>query len=73
LDILYLLIPLSTGVVLAIIGIFAWALHRGQFDDINDEGRRVLLDGNSNLDRDQSSSVTSSEQSARRMDNTRKT
>jgi cbb3-type cytochrome oxidase maturation protein len=73
LDILYLLIPLSTGVVLAIIGIFAWALHRGQFDDIDDEGRRVLLDGNSNLDRDQSSSVTSSEQSARRMDNTRKT
>jgi cbb3-type cytochrome oxidase maturation protein len=41
-DILYLLIPLSAVLVLVIIGIFAWALHRGQFDDIDDEGRRIL-------------------------------
>jgi cbb3-type cytochrome oxidase maturation protein len=43
-DILFLLIPLSSVLVLAIVGIFAWALHRGQFDDLEGEGRRILLD-----------------------------
>jgi cbb3-type cytochrome oxidase maturation protein len=43
-DILYLLIPLSSVLVLAIVGIFAWALHRGQFDDLDDEAGRILLD-----------------------------
>ena len=41
-DILYLLIPLSAVLVLAIIGLFGWALHRGQFDDLEREGWRVL-------------------------------
>jgi cbb3-type cytochrome oxidase maturation protein len=43
-DILHLLIPLSSVLVLAIVGIFAWALHRGQFDDLDIQGERVLLD-----------------------------
>jgi cbb3-type cytochrome oxidase maturation protein len=43
-DILYLLIPLSSVLVLAIVGVFAWALHRGQFEDLEGEGRRILLD-----------------------------
>jgi cbb3-type cytochrome oxidase maturation protein len=43
-DILYLLIPLSSVLVLAIVGVFAWALHKGQFDDLDGEGRRILLD-----------------------------
>ncbi|MDH4061741.1 MAG: cbb3-type cytochrome oxidase assembly protein CcoS [Aquincola sp.] len=43
-DILYLLIPLSSVLVLAIVGVFAWALHRGQFDDIEREGERILDD-----------------------------
>jgi cbb3-type cytochrome oxidase maturation protein len=41
-DILYLLIPLSVVLVFAIIGIFWWALHSGQFDNIDREGERVL-------------------------------
>jgi cbb3-type cytochrome oxidase maturation protein len=41
-DILYLLIPLSVLGVFAILGIFAWALHRGQFDDLEREGERIL-------------------------------
>ena len=41
-DILYLLIPLSAVLVLLIIGVFAWALHRGQFDDLGKEGDRIL-------------------------------
>jgi cbb3-type cytochrome oxidase maturation protein len=43
-DILYLLIPLSSVLVLAIVGVFAWALHRGQFDDVEFEGARILID-----------------------------
>ncbi len=41
-DILYLLIPVSVVLVFAIIGIFWWALHSGQFDNIDREGERVL-------------------------------
>jgi cbb3-type cytochrome oxidase maturation protein len=43
-DILYLLIPLSALLVLVIIGVFAWALEAGQFDDLEREGERVLDD-----------------------------
>lgn len=39
---LYLLLPMSVLLVLALIGLFAWALHAGQFDDLEREGRRVL-------------------------------
>ncbi len=41
-DVLYLLIPLSVLLVFAIIGIFWWALHSGQFDNIEREGDRIL-------------------------------
>ena len=43
-EILYLLIPLSTALVLLILGVFAWALHGGQFDDLESEGDRILRD-----------------------------
>ncbi|KPF48798.1 cytochrome oxidase [beta proteobacterium AAP121] len=41
---LYLLIPLSALLVLGIIGVFGWALHRGQFEDIDAEAERILTD-----------------------------
>ena len=41
-DILYLLIPLSSVLVLGIVGVFAWALTRGQFDELDREGERIL-------------------------------
>ena len=41
-DILFLLIPMSVVLVFIIIGIFAWALHGGQFDDLEREGGRIL-------------------------------
>jgi len=41
-DILYLLIPLSAVLVLAILGVFAWALHSGQLDDLELAGAGVL-------------------------------
>lgn len=41
-DILYLLIPMTAVLVLGILGVFAWALHRGQFDDLEQQGERIL-------------------------------
>lgn len=41
-DILYLLVPLSVLLVLGLIALFAWALHRGQFDDLEREGQRLI-------------------------------
>ena len=52
-DILYLLIPMSVLLVLAILGVFAWALGGGQFDDLEREGARVLEEDGAPLDLDQ--------------------
>ena len=41
-DTLYLLLPMSVLLVLGLIGVFAWALHGGQFDDLEREGWRVI-------------------------------
>ena len=62
-DILYLLIPLSTLLVLAILGVFAWALHGGQFDDLESEGERILRDTSSWLDGDQTAQAPRAEES----------
>lgn len=43
-DILYLLIPLSVVLVFFIIGGIWWAIHNGQFDDVEQEGERILKD-----------------------------
>lgn len=41
-DILFVLIPLSVVLALAIIGALAWAVWRGQFDAVDAEGERIL-------------------------------
>ncbi len=64
-DILYLLIPLSAVLVLLIVGVFGWALHRGQFDDVEREGSRILEDDGSTFDVDQSAAAAPPEQSRR--------
>jgi cbb3-type cytochrome oxidase maturation protein len=43
-DILFLLVPMSVVLALLVIGVFAWALDGGQFDDIESEGARILVD-----------------------------
>ncbi|MBK6009428.1 cbb3-type cytochrome oxidase assembly protein CcoS [Ramlibacter ginsenosidimutans] len=43
-DILFLLIPLSIVLALAILGALAWAVWRGQFEAIEAEGERILDD-----------------------------
>ena len=49
-DSLYLLIPFSALLVLALIGVFGWALFGGQFDDLDREGERILADDGLALD-----------------------
>ena len=43
-EILYLLIPVSLAVVLAIGAIFWWAVGSGQFDDMEGPAHRVVTD-----------------------------
>ncbi len=62
-DILYLLIPLSAVLVLVIVGVFGWALHRGQFDDVEREGARILDAEVPAVDGDQAGAATTAEQS----------
>jgi cbb3-type cytochrome oxidase maturation protein len=54
-DILYLLIPLSAVLVLAIVVVFGWAVHSGQFDDLEREGQRLLDDEPGAVDERQAS------------------
>jgi len=41
---LYLLIPLSVLLVLAIAGVLVWAVLSGQFERLDDAGARILRD-----------------------------
>lgn len=41
-DILFVLIPLSVGLALVILGALGWAVWRGQFEGIEAEGERIL-------------------------------
>ena len=41
-DILYVLIPLSVLMAIVVLGGLWWAIYRGQFDDIEEEGNRIL-------------------------------
>lgn len=62
-DILYLLIPLSAVLVLTIIAVFGWALHRGQFDDLEREGERILQQDPEPVDADQAKALPVQKQS----------
>lgn len=54
-DVLYLLIPFSVLLVFALMALFAWALKADQFDDLEREGERILVetDTDDGLDADQ--------------------
>ena len=41
-EILYILIPVSVMLVLAILGVLWWSIFSGQFEDLEKEGLRVL-------------------------------
>jgi cbb3-type cytochrome oxidase maturation protein len=49
-EILYLLIPLSAVLVLGIVAVFGWAVHKGQFEDLDGEAERILEDADGRTD-----------------------
>lgn len=68
-DILYLLVPMSVLAMLAILAVFAWALHGGQFDEVDEVCAQILAasdaaDG-AGLDADQGPDGTAAEESTR--------
>jgi cbb3-type cytochrome oxidase maturation protein len=61
---LWLLIPLSAGLVLLILAIFGWAVQRGQFEDLEHEGERILTDEPAPVDTGQGGRGPKPEESA---------
>ena len=47
LEVLYLLIPVTLTLALVALGLFFWALHSGQFDDLETPAIRILFDDES--------------------------
>ena len=43
-DILFLLVPLSVLLALAVLSVLAWAVWSGQFEDMDREGERIFQD-----------------------------
>jgi cbb3-type cytochrome oxidase maturation protein len=42
-DILFLLVPLSVLLALGVMGVLAWAVWSGQFEELDSEGQRILM------------------------------
>ena len=62
-DILFLLIPLSALLVLFIVAVFGWAVHQGQFEDLEREADRILGADRPGLDTDQGDAAPAPKQS----------
>ena len=43
-DILFLLVPVSVLLALGVVGLLAWSVWSGQFEDIESEGQRIFLE-----------------------------
>ena len=41
-DILFLLVPLSVLLALGVLGVLAWAVNSGQFEELESEGERIF-------------------------------
>lgn len=50
-DILFLLVPLSVLLALAVMALLAWAVWSGQFDGLESEGQRIFFDEESSIPR----------------------
>jgi cbb3-type cytochrome oxidase maturation protein len=62
-DVLYLLVPMSVLAMLGILAVFAWALHGGQFDEIDAVGAQILETSDAALDVGQGPSQGAPEES----------
>ena len=43
-DILFLLVPVSVLLALGVVGLLAWSVWSGQFEDVESEGQRIFLE-----------------------------
>ena len=43
-DVLFLLVPISVLLALAVLAVLAWAVGSGQFEDMESEGQRIFHD-----------------------------
>lgn len=43
-EVIYIILPLAILVAAAALGAFFWAVHRGQFDDLDTPAQRMLID-----------------------------
>jgi cbb3-type cytochrome oxidase maturation protein len=41
-DILFLLVPVSVLLALGVVGLLAWSVWSGQFEDVESEGQRIF-------------------------------
>ncbi len=62
-DVLYLLVPMSVIAMLGLLGLFAWALHSGQFDEIDAVAAQILATSDAAVDVGQARSGVGSEES----------
>lgn len=46
-DVLFLLVPISVLLALAVLAVLAWAVWSGQFEDMESEGQRIFHDAES--------------------------
>ena len=60
-DILFLLIPLSVLLSLAVMAVLAWAVWSGQFEELEAESERILLTADASAQRSIDSSADSLE------------
>lgn len=49
-EIIYLLIPLSLIFIAIIAGVLFWAVKSGQYDDMEREGHRILMEEDEEMD-----------------------
>ena len=47
-EILFLLVPLSVLLALGVMGVLAWAVWSGQFEDVESEGQRIFRESDMN-------------------------
>ena len=55
-EIMYILLPVSIVLVLGILGVLAWAIFGGKFEELDQEGLRILREADAeqaNVDRHQ--------------------
>jgi len=50
-DILFLLVPFSVLLALSVVGLLAWAVWSGQFEDVESEGQRIFQESAVESDR----------------------